>query len=600
MPALNSLSSTETYYGTAATLSVTQGATVEDGALTTLSDVAVTLDGTGKLGVGQWQSLTDGSIKITAGDYAPTTGSATSSNAFTNLSDIDGSSLYISGGGSLTLSAVQTYTNNDTDGAVFQATDTTSGGTINLPALTAIGGGYAAHIDVAGAQSRIDLPEVTSIDSSYSEIGYNYAALSVTQDGTVEDGSVTSLNGVVVTLDGTGTIAVSQWQSLTDGSLTITGGDYAPTAGAATSDNAFTNLADIDDTSIYVYGNGSLSLPGVTGVAGATLQAYQPNVNSGTRTVGAISLPALTALTGSDVSILAAGSGSTIDLPKLTSITSSAGVLSVTQNATVDAPLLTSLAGIGVTLDGTGTIATSQWQSLTDGGLDITGGDYSPTSGGGGGPFANLDAINGSMLLVSGGGSLTLPKVTSYQPLVDDYLFGQSGNVFLATGKGSMLDLPALASISESGTTYDYTPLGIKASSGGTVELAAPSSIITSGYYAPVSIEADGAGSVVDASALTTYNSDESGYDGAVLAATNGGTIDLNSQLTSLAGVLLTLDGTGTIPISQFTSITDGGIKVEGGDYATGSPLASLTDIDGFEPLCLRRRKPRAARRVGV
>ncbi len=124
-----------------------------------------------------------------------------------------------------------------------------------------------------------------------------------------------------------------------------------------------------------------------------------------------------------------------------------------------------------MTLDGTGTIATSQWQSLTDGGLDITGGDYSPASGGSGGPFASLDAINGSMLIVSGGGSLTLPKVTSYQPLVDDYLFDQYGNVFLATGTGSTLDLPALASISESGTTYDYTPLQIEASGGGTVEL---------------------------------------------------------------------------------------------------------------------------------
>ena len=45
--------------------------------------------------------------------------------------------------------------------------------------------------------------------------------------------SLASLQGVNVTLDGTGELAVSQWQSLTDGSIDVTGGDYAPTAGAA-------------------------------------------------------------------------------------------------------------------------------------------------------------------------------------------------------------------------------------------------------------------------------------------------------------------------------------------------------------------------------
>ena len=43
-----------------------------------------------------------------------------------------------------------------------------------------------------------------------------------------------------VTLDGTGTIAVSQWQTLTGGSLNITGGNYARAMGAANANDSFT------------------------------------------------------------------------------------------------------------------------------------------------------------------------------------------------------------------------------------------------------------------------------------------------------------------------------------------------------------------------
>ncbi len=74
------------------------------------------------------------------------------------------------------------------------------------------------------------------------------------------------------------------------------------------------------------------------------------------------------------------------------------------------APDLTTLAGVDVTLDGTGTIVTSQWTSLTDGSITITGGDYSSPSSP---PFANLADIDGSSIYVYGGGSLTLPDVTS-------------------------------------------------------------------------------------------------------------------------------------------------------------------------------------------
>ncbi len=301
LPALTSWTVTNLdgyYSGYQSDLSVTQGATVNDGSLTTLGNVNVTLDGTGKLGVGSWQSLTDGDIRITGGDYSPTSGSATSSNAFTNLSDIDGSSLYVSGGGSLTLPAVQSYTNDDTGNAVFQATDTTSGGTIDLPGLTAISGYDGASIEAAGSNSAIDLPALTSwtITNPYGYSGYQ-SDLSVTQGATVEDGALTTLGDVSVTMDGTGKLGVSSWQSLTDGRIRISGGDYSPTSGSATSSNAFTNLSDIDGSSLYVSGGGSLTLPALQSytnddVYGAAFQATD------TTSGGTINLPGLTSISG--------------------------------------------------------------------------------------------------------------------------------------------------------------------------------------------------------------------------------------------------------------------------------------------------------------
>ena len=65
--------------------------------------MTIVLDGTGTLAVGQLTSVTDGGITVEAGDY---------NTAFPILSDIDGSSLSVYGGGSLDLPGVTTYTNS--------------------------------------------------------------------------------------------------------------------------------------------------------------------------------------------------------------------------------------------------------------------------------------------------------------------------------------------------------------------------------------------------------------------------------------------------------------------------------------------------------
>ena len=580
---LVNLSGVTTFITYSGLFSATQDGTVLlNSGLTSLESARITVDGgtggiinpTDTSSLDQFTALNYDSIQVEGGQYN-----------LPNLTNIDNTSISVSGGGSLTIPKVGTYTNSEYyDGTYLTANDTTSGGTLALPGLTTISGTYVVHMTVAGSNSAIDLPALTSWttgDGYYDE----QSTLSVIQGGTLDDGNLTTPGNLDVTLDGTGKLAVSQWTSLTSGSIRITGGDYCTTSGAATSQNSFTNLSDIDGSGLYVSGDGSLTLSEVKTYTNNDVEDTVFQVTD-TTVGGTLDLPALTGISGYyGVTIQATGSKSQVELPALTSITATYegyAALSVTQAGTVDDPLLTALTDVNVTLDGTGTIAVSPWKTLTDGSLEITSGDYAPTSGAAtpSNSFTNLSDINGSALLVSGGGSLSLPDVTTYQALDDPYVFSQYGNVFEANGTSSTLSLPGLASISESG--YDYAPFTIEAQGSGQVELAALTSINTSGYDAPVSVESGGAGSLIDVSALTTYVVvDSNEYDGAILSATNSGAVELSSQLTSLEGVKLTLDGTGTIPIGQFTSITSGGITVEAGDYATGTPFENVTDIDG-------------------
>ena len=199
--------------------------------------------------------------------------------------------------------------------------------------------------------------------------------------------------------------------------------------------------------------------------------------------------------------------------------------------------------------------------------LTVTGGNYSSTTSP---PFASLSDIDGSSLYVSGGGSLTLPAVTSYIPSGQDVSFSASGT---GSGNPSTLSLPNLTLIGT--TVYDGGELTIQATSGGQVLVPALTTINTAGDYATVSAEADGSGSLIDLSGLTTYDIHSDGQ----LSAIDNGEVLLNTSLTTLNGVTIVLDGTGTLAVGQLTSVTDGGITVEAGDYNTAFPI--LSDIDG-------------------
>ncbi len=235
--------------------------------------------------------------------------------------------------------------------------------TLSLPNLASISGDYLS-IEDYGSGSEIDLPLLTS---------FYYGSLSVTDDGTVVAPDLTTLSGVDVTLDGTGTIATSQWQSLTDGELTITGGNYS-----STTSPPFASLSDIDGSSVYRLRWRQPDPSGRHVVHQRhrildSLQAdeydeynYSNGSYYGAGSVGVLSLPVLTTISGGDILVLTGGSGSEIDLPDLTSFAATyAGYLSVTDQATLVAPNSTTFINVTITTDPTATFTVAANQTIS-------------------------------------------------------------------------------------------------------------------------------------------------------------------------------------------------------------------------------------------
>ena len=144
------------------------------------------------------------------------------------------------------------------------------------------------------------------------------------------------------------------------------------------------------------------------------------------------------------------------------------------------------------------------------------------------------------------GQTLSLPNLTSYA--------AQSASVptIQANGTGSVVDLSHLTTLS--GDSFNY--LVVNALAGGEVNLSNLTSTSGSTHFT-----ADGAASTIDLSKLPGLLSDAG--SGSSLQATNGGTI-LDPVLATLNQTDVTTDGTGTLATAQITTFTNGTITANG------------------------------------
>ena len=309
-----------------------------------------------------------------------------------------------------------------------------------------------------------------------------------------------------------------------------------------------TTYTETDNTTFEATGvNSVLDLSALT-TLGSMSNYWHADALAG----GTVNLSGLTTINGPNagVQFTADGSGSQLNLSALTSFTGNGGssTFEVTDSATALASSLTTVSGLQITLDGSGTIATSQWSSLTGGSsLTVTGGSYS---------LSGLIHVNGSSLVTQNGGALALPNLTTYTET--------DNTTFEATGVNSVLDLSALTTL---GSMSGYWHA--EALAGGTVNLSGLTTI--NEPNAGVQFTADGSGSQLNLSALTSFTEDGGN---STFEVTDSATA-MASSLTTFSGLQITLDGTGMIATSQWTTLTSSSLTITGGAYT----LPSLTDI---------------------
>jgi RHS repeat-associated protein len=546
---LTSFSGSDIGFGTpGAELSQTNGGTILDGKLTTLNTV----------------TLIVGAETV----------------ALPGLTDLDGSNVAVENGGSLTLSGITSYANPNSGGdeTTLQATGANS--TLSLPKLTAFGtlnsdltvepleGGQTllpsltsisanpnnVLIEADAAGSTVDVSSLTSFSGSDIGFGTPGAELSQTNGGTILDGKLTTLNTVTLVV----------------GAETVT----------------LPGLTDLDGSNVTVENGGSLTLSGITSYA---------NPNSG----------------GDTTLMQATGANSTLSLPALTGLGSlqSTFMIEATEGGQTLLPVLTSISAnpdnVLIESDGTGSeIDVSSLVSFigADIGFGTPGAELSQTNGGSilDGRLTTLlnltvvvsgetiemalvTNIDGDSLIVEGGGSLTLPSVTSYSN-------PNSGDSTLmeATGAGSVLDLPALTVFG----TLD-SELTVEATLGGQIFLPA---LATISANSNVQFLSDGVESLLSIAKLNSV-----GTPGDSVAASSGGTVDLeDGSLTmpasgsgeiinvpqSPTGLVIDLETTGTLTgDTTFNLPEDTTVDIIGGTFTGGAtfnvPGGSTVDLTG-------------------
>jgi hypothetical protein len=217
-----------------------------------------------------------------------------------------------------------------------------------------------------------------------------------------------------------------------------------------------------------------------------------------------------------------------------------------------------------------GALTVTAGSSTLNGPLSMDGG-FLTANGSGASLTANgRTTLADASLFASGGAQLSLPTATSYADSLEDR--------WQASGPGSILTLGALTSLTNFVPPEFGDTLDISATAGGQVQLPAVTTFDTTsgGENTSVSLSADGAGSVINVSALTTLIDTEDGDFPGVLSVTNGGTV-LDGALTTLENVDLTLDGTSTLAVGQWSAFTNGTATISGGTHA----FTNLANIEG-------------------
>ena len=231
---LTSLTSTVSF-GFGISMTDTGGSTLLDGHLTTLTadqlaGIVVTLDGSDAHVADSWNSFTDSNLNIVGGRYA-----------LPGLTDVDGSSLYVSNGGSLVVTGLACL---DSNFSTFQSDGADS--LLDVSALSNVTQQGPLWLNATNG-GTLNLGGLTSLTSTQG------VTITDTGGSTLLDGQLTNLDGVDVTSDGTDAQVANAWTAL-NGTFTLTGGS-----------ETLPNLTAANFSGLELDGGATLDLPATAG-----------------------------------------------------------------------------------------------------------------------------------------------------------------------------------------------------------------------------------------------------------------------------------------------------------------------------------------------
>lgn len=225
--------------------------------------------------------------------------------------------------------------------------------------------------------------------------------------------------------------------------------------------------------------------------------------------------------------------------------TASAATITIQSGDTESIHSLTTAAND--TLSITGGSLSIGWNSTLNGPLTMTGGSLTASGVGVNVTVNGATTLNGATsggdVYAEGGATLALPRLTSYASFASSF----SPRTFQADGKGSVLDISSLSTLAIRG---DWN---LNAINGGEVDLTG----------------------------MTSLNGSS---EGNINLTDTGGSRIIDTNVTAIVGFRhvngidngITLDGTDQHVADSWTKLTNSSWYVSGGSYA----LSHLTDID--------------------
>ena len=340
----------------------------------------------------------------------------------------------------------------------------------------------------------------------------------------------------------------------------INGGTFTLNATDYTATTAFvTNVLRAGEASSLVDFSSVLTLSGNT--AASTALIFEA-INAGGGG-GKVDLSSVAAISTGKVRFLAFGPGSLIDASSLASFSktgSGAASMDAMNGGQILAPNLTSLDNIGLTLDATGIMNTSQISSYTNGTATMDG--ATPDLSG----ITNAD---GAGFVATGGATIDLSGLTDYN----------ASTAFVATslkadGANSELLMTDVSTIT--GNTAASVRTVIEALDGGLVDFQSVTAIDDGKF----NITADGANSMIDLSSLE--DAESIGNVDSTIKASNGGIIDSGNIVTALTNIDIELTPTGNVSGGTVQLLSSGVTDPTSAElFGNGTLSADLNNTSG-------------------